>query len=204
MELAAGAVCPVVHWGMNLGARQMNPEAGAKKSEIAAQPKTVMEPGSVSEQIIRLDKLVAHSAAAGYGLNVTVVYEEAATRKWAREIYERAARVAGTEAIRATWWRVNDLSEPGVLAGAVSTAMRADVIIVAGRGAEGLPLPFYVWVNSWLAHRAGRAGAVVALLGAAEKKSSHSGRVTEYLRQVARQGRLEFVRATRPLEAILD
>src|SRR5215468_9819166 len=158
-----------------------------------------MEPSSVSEQITRLDKLVAHSSASGYGLNVTVVYEEAATRKWAREIYERATRLAGVEAIRATWWKLTDLSEPGVLAGAVSTAMRSDVIIVASRCAEGFPLPFYVWVNSWLAHRSPRAGAVVALLGTLAESSSHSGRVTDYLREVARQGRLEFVRESRSL-----
>jgi len=157
-----------------------------------------MEPSSVSEQITRLDKLVAHSSASGYGLNVTVVYEEAATRKWAREIYERATRVAGVEALRATWWKLTDLSEPGVLAGAVSTAMRSDVIIVASRCAEGFPLPFYVWVNSWIAHRS-RTGAFVALLAAVADSNSHSGRVTDYLREVARQGRMEFVGENRSL-----
>jgi len=160
-----------------------------------------MDQSSVSEQITRLDKLVAHSSAAGYGLNVTLVYEDAATRKWAREIYERAARFAGADLVRATWWRISDLSEPGVLAGAVSTAMRSDVVVVAGRGAEGLPLPFYVWINAWLTHRTARAGAVVALLGSAREESSHSGRVVEYLREVARQGRMEFVRESRLLES---
>jgi hypothetical protein len=159
-----------------------------------------MEQSPVSEQITRLDKLVAHSSAVGYGLTVTIVYEDAATRKWAREVYERAAKLAGTDAMRATWWKITDLSEPGVLAGAVSTAMRSDVILVAGRG-EGLPLPFYVWVNAWLTHRVPRAGAVVALLGTPEEKSSHAGRVTDYLREVARQGKMDFVREWRALLA---
>ena len=158
-----------------------------------------MEQSPVSEQITRLDKLVADSSAAGYGLNITIVYEDAATRKWAREVYERAANLAGTDAVRATWWKITDLSEPGVLAGAVSTAMRSDVILVAGRAAEGLPLPFYVWVNSWLTHRVPRAGAVVALLGTPAAQSSHSGRVTDYLREVARQGKMDFVRECRLL-----
>ena len=163
-----------------------------------------MEPGSVSEQITRLDKLVAHSSAAGYALNLTVVYEDLATRKWAREVYDRATKIAGPEAVRSTWWKINDLCEPGVLAGAVSTAMRSDVILVAGRGAEGLPLPFYVWVNSWLSHRKQRAGAVVALLGSAQEQSSHSGRVIDYLREVARQGRMDFVRESRVFQAVAE
>jgi len=49
-----------------------------------------MEHTTVSEQFTRLDKLVAESTSAGYGLNVTFVYEDAATRKWAREVFERA------------------------------------------------------------------------------------------------------------------
>jgi hypothetical protein len=51
-----------------------------------------------------------------------------------------------------------------VLAGAVSKAMRADVIMVAIRATEGFPLPFYVWVGSWLPHRLRGKGELVALV----------------------------------------
>src|SRR5258706_2372183 len=151
-----------------------------------------MEHTTVSEQFTRLDKLVAESTSAGYGLNVTFVYEDAATRKWAREVFERATKVAGEEIVRATWWKISDLSAAGVLAGAVSTAMRADVIVIATAGGEGLPLPFYVWTNSWLEHRGGTPGAIVALLGSAEYSNPRSGRLMSYLDQVAKQGRMEL------------
>src|SRR5689334_8765513 len=140
-----------------------------------------MEHTSVSEQLTRLDKLVAESSGAGYGLNVTFVYEDAATRKWAREVFERATKVAGDQSLRATWWKINDLSAAGVLAGAVSTALRADVIVIATASGEGLPLPFYVWANSWLEHRSGKPGAIVGLLGCMENPSAQSGRLVSYL-----------------------
>ena len=101
--------------------------------------------------------------------------------------------MTGTEGVRATWWRIGDLSQPGVLAGAVSTALRADMIVVAIRAAEGLPLPFYVWVEQWLPHRLVPAGALAALLPASSAANSRPGRVADYLRAAARQGRLDFL-----------
>jgi len=74
-------------------------------------------------------------------------------------------RLADTHAVRPTWWKLNNLFEPGVLAAAVSTAMRADIIVVAIRAEEGLPLPFYTWVNNWLPHRLQPGGVLVALQG---------------------------------------
>src|SRR6266571_3642093 len=115
--------------------------------------------GSVPEQITGLDKLGIAGLGAGNGLNVVLVYEEAETRQWAREVYERVSKFAGAGKVRATWWKIGELNQPGVLAGAVSMAMRAKLIVVATRGAEGLPLPFYVWVNGWLPHRFSAAGA---------------------------------------------
>src|SRR5205823_14046115 len=100
---------------------------------------------------------------------------------------------AGAGKGRATWWKIGELNQPGVLAGAVSMAMRAKLIVVATRGAEGLPLPFYVWVNGWLPHRFSAAGALVALLGTPEEPGCQPGRVKDYLRAAARLGRLDFL-----------
>lgn len=88
---------------------------------------------------------------------------------------------------------MGDLSAPGVLAGAVSTALRADVVVVATHAAEGLPMAFYVWVDAWLPHRPQNAGALVALLGKRRNSAPSSGRVRDYLNAVAREGRLDFV-----------
>jgi hypothetical protein len=132
---------------------------------------------------------------------VTVVYEDEPTRQWAREVCERVAKLLGNEAVRGTWWKMSGLAEPAVLAGAVSMAMRADVLVVAIHAAEGLPLPFYVWTEAWLPHRAGVDVALVALITIPERPSLQLERAREYLRSVARQGRFDFLLEERKLEA---
>lgn len=127
------------------------------------------------------------------GLNLAIIYEDEATQEWAREVCERVSRLVGRGAIRCTWWSLGGLSEPAVLAGAVSTALRADVLIVAVRAAEGFPLPFYVWVDSWLPHRGQTSGALVALVGFSESVTPRMDRAREYLQQVARLGRMDFL-----------
>jgi len=150
---------------------------------------------SVTKLNGKLDKLVAGLPGVGYGLTVALVYEDPLTWKWAKNIFDRAEKLVGASALRATWWKLGDLGHPGVLAGAVSQAMRADLVVVAHRGTEGMPLPFYVWVNSWLPHHpAGRSG-LVALLGTVEQPNTESGRLRKYLRAVARQGHMEFLLA---------
>ena len=148
-----------------------------------------MEQITVPEQSTQLEKLAADALASGYGLNVALVYEDAETRRWCRDVFERATKVAGQQAIRATWWNISDLSAPGVLDGAVSTAMRADVIVVACRSAEDLPLPFYVWTEAWTAHRVIPAGALVALLAEPAQAST----LRDYLSAAAHQGRMELI-----------
>jgi len=154
---------------------------------------------AASERVTPWDELTVAPHGAGYSLNIVFVYQDATTRKWAREVYDRVAKLAGPETARATWWRMSDLSEPGVLAGAVSTAMRADVLVVAVRTGEGLPLPFYVWVNAWLPHRGPQTGALVALLGIGGQRSPHQERVRDYLQMVARQCKLDFLPEERDL-----
>lgn len=121
------------------------------------------------------------------------IYDDFQTRKWAGEVYQRIESVLGPKAVRGTWWNVADLGEPGVLAGAVSTAIRSDMIVVAVRSSEGLPLPFYFWVNAWLPHRVNRIGALVALLGAPITTNAESGRLRKYLRAVARRARMDLL-----------
>ena len=79
------------------------------------------------------------------------------------------------------------------IAGAVSKAMHADIIVVSARGAESLPLPFYFWVNSWLPHHAASRSLLIGLLAGADHRSPHAGRLRKYLRTVARQGRLDLI-----------
>jgi hypothetical protein len=127
------------------------------------------------------------------------VYEDAVARQWAGEVFERVAQLVGKDALRSTWWKMSDLNQPAVLAGAVSTAMRADVIVVAIHAAEGFPLPFYVWVDSWLPHHRQKPAALVALIGMPERPNLQLDGARDYLRAVARQGQLDFLSEDRKL-----
>jgi hypothetical protein len=135
------------------------------------------------------------------GLNVAVVYQDEPTRQWAREVCERVGKLLGNDAVRSTWWKMSGLTEPAVLAGAVSVAIRADVVIIAIHASEGLPLPFYVWTEAWLPHRAGAGVALVALITIPERPSLQMDRAREYLRTAARQGRFDFLLEERKLGA---
>src|SRR5262245_23764723 len=125
---------------------------------------------SITESLARLEKIVMLQPRAA--LNVAFVYEDADTREWARDTYERVERLAGNQGVRPTWWRLSNLFEPGVLAAAVSTAMRADIVVIAVRTEEGLPLPFYTWVNNWMPHRLQSGGVLIALVGRSEQAAS--------------------------------
>jgi hypothetical protein len=141
----------------------------------------------------RLDKYITLPSNPTSTLKAVIVYEDLETREWAQEAHDRVARLAGPHPVRTTWWKLNNLSEPGVLAGAVSTAMRAEIVIVALRSEEGLPLPFYTWVNHWLPHRPRHGGILAGLIGDSGRRTARSGRIGAYLRSVAEQGNLHFI-----------
>ena len=161
---------------------------------------TAKRENRTSESINQLEKLLAISAKDGSPLNVALIYEDAQTREWARDAYERVTKLAGEQGVRPTWWNLENLGNPGVLAAAVSTAMRADVIVLAARAGEGMPLAFYTWINAWLPNRFHRGGVLAALLGETKRSGARQERVAEYLREVARQGRMSFLVETRKLE----
>jgi hypothetical protein len=73
------------------------------------------------------------------------------------------------------------------------------VIVVAARAGEGMPLAFYTWINAWLPNRFQGGGVLAALLGKTEHSGARRARVAEYLREVARQGRMNFLLETREL-----
>ncbi len=150
---------------------------------------------SEPNRIAHLEKLITGFPTPEYHLNITVVYHDLQTRAWANTIFQKVQRVVGDEFARGTWWKLADLEEPGVLAGAVSRAIRSDMIIIAVKESEGLPLPFYFWVNSWLPHRVPGTGVIVGLLGTAGSKSSESGRLKKYLGMVATRARMDLMLA---------
>lgn len=127
------------------------------------------------------------------GMNVVIVYENEQTRCWAEKVYNRAIASNGKHPVRSTWWKLRDLSQPAVLAGAVSTAMRADLIVVSVASGGGLPLPFYIWADAWVPNRRTAGGQLVALIGTSgEREYRLNHLVRDYLRAAARTALLDF------------
>jgi hypothetical protein len=147
-----------------------------------------------------LNRLVAGVSGSKRGPRIAFVYQDEQAHAWAREISQTITKLAGEQGVQASWWKIGDLTAPGILAGAVSSALRADVIVVASQG-EGLPLPFYVWVNLWWPNRSEMAGALIAIVGMPERNASRYDKIGEYLRVVAEQARMKFLSIEKPVNA---
>ncbi len=151
------------------------------------------------ESTAALDTLVAGVSGSKRGPRITLIYQDEEARGWARVISQSITKLAG-EGVQLSWWKIGDLTAPGILAGAVSSALRADLIVVASR-AEGLPLPFYVWVNLWWPNRSEIPGALIAVVGVPERNASRSEKIGDYLRVVAEQARMKFLCIEKPVSA---
>ncbi len=163
------------------------------------QSNQTMQKTTVQDQKFPLVHLAPIGPLAEHEVNITVIYEDAASSQWAREMCAQRFMDTPREHIHTTWWKLNELSEPAVLAGAVSTAMRADLIVVAVRATEGFPLPFYVWVGSWLPHRMPETGTLVGLITTSKQLGFQRNRAAEYLRAIAGRARMECQITERPL-----
>lgn len=153
----------------------------------------------VRQRFENLNEVIGSFPAPAVARNALFVYQDGQTRDWAREAHEHLAILAGGD-LRSTWWKLGDLSQPGVLAGAVSKAIRAELVVVAVQGNEGLPLPFYVWVDTWLPHRVWGTGALITLLAEPDAVNFASERLRNHLRAVAREGGMKFVSEEIPAE----
>jgi hypothetical protein len=147
----------------------------------------------VSERGVKLQNAITITPRPGYTLNMTLVYHDETSQAWAREVYQKVGKLVGRDSVRAMWWKIDDLACPGVLAGAVSTAMRANIIVAAVDSTQELPLPFHVWVNTWLPNRLHAAGCFIGLIGTPEKSRAGAKKTAEYLRATAQRGGFEFL-----------
>jgi hypothetical protein len=159
---------------------------------------------TVLERPATAPEAVIVSSGGEYALSLAVWYHDEPTLSWAGEVYQRVRQLAGKGAVRSTWWNINSMNEPGIMAGAVSAAAAADVMVIATRAARELPLAFYAWADAWLPRRQEGLGALVALIGQPGEPSTHSAAAEAFLRAMARRARLDFLVEKRklPLEAL--
>jgi hypothetical protein len=125
-------------------------------------------------------------------LNVTMVYDDPTTRRWATEMWSQVTQMAGKENISVASWSIDRLAWPEMLEEAVSSAAQANVIVIAVSGAERLPIDLCVWIGAWVPRRARRAGALVALIGLPQEFEPQAFSTQDFMRMVAFQGGLDF------------
>jgi hypothetical protein len=132
-------------------------------------------------------------------LNVTMVYEDSTTWEWATETWGRVTQMAGEENLSVASWSISSLDWPEMFAEAISSAARADVIVIAVSATDRLPIDLCVWIGAWVSRRAGRPGALVALIGLPRKPEFQTFSTQDFLRMVAHKGGLDFF----PRECVL-
>src|SRR5437763_1533945 len=132
----------------------------------------------VIKELARVSARPEASPSADYHLNIVLVHEDERTHRWSREVLARVREVAGDQSVRSTCWNIADFSQSGVLAGAVSMALKADIIVAAVCETKKMRLPFHVWVEAWLPNRLQRPGALVALVGECEENGDDAGTIS--------------------------
>jgi hypothetical protein len=132
-------------------------------------------------------------------LNVVVIYQDPLTRYWATDLWNRVGQLIDSGGICSKSWKLSDLSCAFAFGDAVQAAAEADVLVISVRDTGDLPLLLHVWIDGWMPQRAGRAGALVALIGVSARPDAQSGRTHEYLEAIARQARLDFMPRERRL-----
>ena len=73
------------------------------------------------------------------------------------------------------------------------------MLVVSVRDAGGMPADLGLWIEAWMPRRAGRAGALVALIGVAPPPDVQSGHARAYLENAARRAGLDFLPRERKL-----
>jgi hypothetical protein len=150
------------------------------------------------QQTTLLDRTIVSAIAAAvrpqtdYTLKLALVYQDSLARLWSEHVRDMIATIVGKEALRCSEWKIGNLVEAGVFSQGIAALARADAMVFAMREAEPLPAEFYLWANLWLQQRAGRPGALIALIDTDAENRAGSRDIRSFLQALARQGRLEL------------
>jgi hypothetical protein len=163
------------------------------------QPRLNMQHATVLDRTVPFVKASRVPNDGEPALNVVTVYQDPLTRYWATELWDRVGQLIHCESIRGKSWSISDLPQADVFPDAVETAVKADVLVISVRETGALPLFLHVWIDTWLPRRAGREGALVALIGVPAGQDIQSDRAYQYLESVARRAGLDFLPRERKL-----
>jgi hypothetical protein len=153
----------------------------------------------VGRRIGPADRAATTAVETEPALNVVVIYQDPLTRHWAADLWDRVGKLIASGGISRKTWKLSELSSAFVFAEAVHAAAEADVLVISVRDTGDLPPLLHSWVDGWLPRHAGRAGALVALIGVPARPDAQSGRIHKYLEAIARQAGLDFLPRERRL-----
>jgi hypothetical protein len=145
------------------------------------------------------DRAAMTAVEAEPTLSVVVIYHDSLTRYWAADLWGRVGKLIDSGGISRKSWKLSELADSFVYADAVRAAAVADMLVISVRDAGDMPLLLPTWVDDWLPLRAGRAGALVALIGVPARPDAQAGRIHTYLEAIARQAGLDFLPRERRL-----
>jgi len=158
-----------------------------------------MQEASTLERTAGLTRAAETEEPDELALKVAVVYQDPITRHWANELWDRVGQLMGSVDAHRKSWEISGLTESRTFARAVEAAARADVVVISVRGAGELPLILRGWIDFWVAKRAGRTGALVALIGLPSQTDAQSHHTLQYFEAVARQAGMDFLPHERKL-----
>jgi len=126
-------------------------------------------------------------------LHVSLLYQDPLTQRWAEELWSHVGQLTGNGGISRKAWRFEELARARVLRQAVRVAAKADVLLIALRETEAVPPVLRAWAEGWLPQRAGRPGALVALIGVGFQPGGRRGSAHEFLKRVAAKAGLDYL-----------
>jgi hypothetical protein len=77
-------------------------------------------------------------------------YQDGVTQDWAAQTCHSATQLARVGRVQTSWFNINSLGDPEILADAVRAALTADVIVVSVYVADELPAGLCTWFEEWL------------------------------------------------------
>ena len=123
---------------------------------------------------------------------VLIMYEDFGTGKRAKKGLDYVAEELGNDfEFRHSMWRLDILQDPKLNILAAPALAEADLLIISLRGEGQIPAKIRVLIDTWLAEKANRDCALVALFEAAASAPRSS--VYPCLANLARQHGLDFL-----------
>ncbi|MBI3879633.1 MAG: hypothetical protein HY301_06160 [Verrucomicrobia bacterium] len=126
-------------------------------------------------------------------LHVTIAYEDVASGKRAKELFDRIASILGGDfEIKTHMWKFDVLGIPQLLEMAVDDAKTSDVVVIASTNPSEPPPHVGEWIERWLPGQGEVRGALVSLCEIGSGNLFTLPAISSYCRRIARRVGMMF------------